>query len=205
MNNPALKGEVSNNKKTMESQINPGLRRTNVVLNSFARRISHASEELSRTPEMSLPKMLSQPWMLVQKFKGCNTFKQLECSTNTHGGRHFNEKVDVINSDMQFVDAESIFFSNFVDKPFTISSNANELHRIFGIFGLPNEMESVLSESVSCTSQVHFFTPPNLMFGKFNSQEKEIESFMLNQITKLNSRMAIPLSASKAEVSLPLM
>src|SRR3989344_1982728 len=189
----------------MSTQINPRLRRTDVVLNSFARRISNTSEELSRTPEMPFPKMLSQPWMLVQKFKGCNSFKQLECFTNTHGGRHFNEKVDVINSDMQFVDAESIFFSNFADKPFTISPNANELHRISGIFGFPNEMESILPESMSCTSQVHFFTPPNLMFGKFNSQEKEIESFIFNQHRELNSRMAIPLSASKAEVSLPLM
>ena len=153
---------------------------------------------------MSFPEMLSQPWMLMQKFKGCNSFKQLECFTNTHGGGHFNEKVDVIGSDMQFVDAESVFFSNFADKSFTISPDANELHRIFGIFGFPNEMESILSESMSCTLQVHFFTPPNFMFGKFNSEEKEIESFIFNQL-ELNSRMAIPLSASKAEVSLPLM
>ena len=152
---------------------------------------------------MSFPKMLSQPWMLVQKFKGCNSFKQLECFTNTHGGRHFNEKVDVINSDMQFVDAESIFFSNFTDESFAIGPDANKLHRIFGIFGFPNEMESILSESMLSTSQVHFFPPPNSMFGKFNSQEKEIESFIFNQHRELNSRMAIPLSASKAEVSLP--
>ena len=189
----------------MSTQINPRLRRTDVVLNSFARCVSHTSEELSRTPEMPFPKMLSQPWILVQKFKGCNTLKQLECFTNTHGGRHFNEKVDVINSDMQFVDAESIFFSNFVDEPFTISPYANELHWISGILGFPNEMESVLSKSMSCTSQVHFFTPQNLMFGKSNSQEKRTKSFMFNQLTELNSRMAIPLSASKAEVSLPLM
>lgn len=189
----------------MSTQINPRLRRTDVVLNSFASCVTNTSEELTRTPEMPLPKMLSQPWMFVQKFKGGIALKQLECFTNTHGGRHFNEKVDVINSDMQFVDAESIFFSNFADEPFTIGSDANELHRIFGIFGLPNEMESVLSKSMSCTSQVHFFTPPNFMFGKFNSQEKEIESFMFNQQRELNSRMAIPLSASKAEVSLPLM
>ena len=189
----------------MASQINPRLRRTNVVLNSITSCIPNASEELSRTPEMSFPKMLSQPWMLLQKFIGCNTLKQLECFTNTHGGRHFNEKVDVIYSDMQFVDAELIFFSNFADKPFTINPNAIESHRIFSIFGLPNEMESILSESMLRTSQVHFFTPPNLMFGKFNSQEKEIESFIFNQHRELNSRMAIPLSASKAEVSLPLM
>ena len=188
----------------MESQINPRLRRTDVVLNSIASCITNTSEELSRAPEMPFLKMLSQPWMLMQKFKGCNSFKQLGCFTNTHGGGHFNEKVDVIGSDMQFVDAESVFFSNFADKSFTISPDANELHRIFGIFGFPNEMESILSESMSCTSQVHFFTPPNLMFGKFNSQEKEIESFIFNQL-ELNSRMAIPLSASKAEVSLPLM
>jgi hypothetical protein len=189
----------------MSTQINPRLRRTNVVLNSFARGISHTSEELSRTPEMSFPEMIPQPWMLVHKFKGSNTFKQLECFTNTHGGRHFNEKVDVIKSDMQFIDAESIFFSNFADEPFTISPYANELHRIFGIFGFPNEMESILSKGMSCTSQIHFFTPPNIKFGKFNYQEKVSESFMFNQLIKLNSRMAIPLSASKAEVSLPLM
>ncbi len=206
MNYPALKGEdLITKKQKMSTQINPRLRRTDVVLNSFASCIAHTSEKLSRTPEMSFPKMLSQPWMLVQKFKGGIALKQLECFTNTHGGRHFNEKVDVVNSDMQFVDAESIFFSNFTDESFTISPDANELHRIFGILRLPNEMESVLSESMSRTSQIHFFTPPNLMFGKFNSQEKETESFIFNQQLELNSRMAIPLSASKAEVSLPFM
>ena len=189
----------------MLTQINPRLRRTDVVLNSITSCISNTSEELSRTPEMSFPKMPSQPWMLVQKFKGCNTFKQLECFTNTHGGRHFNKKVDVINGDMQFINAESIFFSNFTDESFTISPDANELHWISGILRFPNEMEGILSESMSCTSQVHFFTPPNFMFGKFNSQEKIIDSFIFNQQRELNSRMAIPLSASKAEVSLPLM
>lgn len=204
MNDPALKGEVSINKK-MSSQINPRLRRTDVMLNSIASCITNTPEKLSRTPEMSFPKMLPQPWMLLQKFIGCNTFKQLECFTNTHGGRHFNEKVDVINSDMQFIDAESVFFSNFTDESFAISPNANKLHRVFGIFGFPNEMESILSKSMSCTSQVHFFTPPNTMFGKFSSQKKRIESFISNQQRELNLRMAIPLSASKAEVSLPYM
>jgi len=66
-------------------------------------------------------------------------------------------------------------------------------------------MESILSESMPSTSQVHSFTPPNLMFGKFNSQGKRIESFIFNQQRELNLRMAIPLSASKAEVSLPYM
>jgi hypothetical protein len=205
MNYPSLKGEVSNNKNKMSNRINPRLRRTDVVLNSITSCVSNTSKELSRTPEMPFSKMPSQPRMLMQKFKGCDTFKQLECFANTHGGRHFNEKVDVVNSNMQFVDAESIFFSNFADEPFAISSNANKLHRIFGIFGFPNEMESVLSESMSCTSQVHFFTPPNSMFGKFNSQRKETEPFIFNQKKELNQRMAIPLSASKAEVSLPWM
>lgn len=173
------------------------------MLNSVASRIANTSEKLPRTPEMPISKMLPQPWMLLQKFIGCNVLKQLECFTNTHDGGHFNEKVDVINSDMQFIDAESIFFSNFANKSLTISPDANELHRILGILGFPNEMESILSEGVSCTSQFHFFTPPNLMFGKFNSQEKRIESFIFNQQEELNSRMAIPLSASKAEVSLP--
>ncbi len=187
----------------MSTQINPRLRRTDVVLNSIASCVPNASEELSRTPEMSFPEILPQPWMLLQKFIGCNSLKQLECFTYTHGMGHFNEKVDVVNSDMQFIDAESVFFSNFADESFTISPYANELHRISGIFGFPNEMESILSERMSKTLQVHFFTPPNFMFGKFNSEKIVTESFISNQ--QLNLGMAIPLSASKAEVSLPLM
>jgi hypothetical protein len=187
----------------MSSQINPRLRRTDVVLNSVTRCVANTSEELSRTPEMPFCEILSQPRMLLQKFIGCDTLKQLECFTNTHGGRHFNEKVDVIRSDMQFVDAEMIFFSNFADKSFAISPDADELHRVFGIFRLPNKMESILPESMFEASQVHFFTPPNFTFGKFNSQEKLSEFFMFNQQRRLiggNSSLGLP----KAEVSLPM-
>ena len=72
MNNPALKGEVSINK--MQSQIKPRLRRSNVVLNSITSCVSDATEELTRTPEMSSSEIVSEPGMFMQKFKGRVSF-----------------------------------------------------------------------------------------------------------------------------------
>jgi hypothetical protein len=203
MNDPALKGEVSKT-KMLKKLFKPRLRRTDVVLHSIACCVANTSEKLPRTPEMSFPEMIPQPRMFMQKLKGCNTLKQLECFTNTHGGRHFNEKVDVVNSNVQFINAESILLGNFTNEPFTISPYTDELHWVFGIFGFPNKVKSILSESMLKTSQVHFFTPPNFTFGKFSSMKISKNAFISYQ-NKLNKGAAIPLSASKAEVPLPQM
>ena len=156
---------------------------------------------------MPFPKMLPQPRMLLQKFIGGNSFKQLECFANTHGGRHFNEEVDMIDGDMHFVNTESVFVGNFADEPFTVNPYAIESHGVFGILGFPDKVKGILPESVLKASQIHFFTPPNQVrkfqtqLGKFNSKEKLSDLFMHHHL--LNLRTAIPRSASKAEVSLP--
>jgi hypothetical protein len=191
----------------LQKSIDPRLRRTNVVLNSIAGCVPNTSEELSRTPEMPFSKILPQPWMFLQKFIGGNSFKQLECFTNTHGGRHFNEKVDVVDTYMHFIDAESIFFSNFADKPFTVNPDTIELHRILGVLGFPDKVKGILPESMFEAFQVHFFTPPKkarntlTQFGKFRLEKDDFDFYNSNQL--LNSRTAIPLSAHRAEVSLP--
>ena len=82
MNYP-LKREVSINK--MLSQRNLRLRRIDVVGNSFGSRVSDAAKELSRAPEVSFSKIISEPGMFLQKFKGRIALKQLNSLADTHG------------------------------------------------------------------------------------------------------------------------
>ena len=90
MNNPALKREVSLTKKMLKLT-NPRLRRFNVVVNSFDSCVSDTSKEFSRAPKVSFSKMVSQPRMFFEKFKGAVSFKQLKSHTNTHSRRHLNK------------------------------------------------------------------------------------------------------------------
>lgn len=195
----------------MQSQINPRLRRTDVVLNSFASSVSNAPKELSWTPEMSLPEILSQPIMSLQKFESGIAFKQLKGFANTHSGWHFNKQMRMINSDMQFINAESVSISSFSDKTLAVNSNALKLEWIPSIFGLPNKMESILSKGMSCAFQVHFFTPANLTenlahakFAKFSSGAQQSPKYV-NNFKELNIGDGNSSLCLKAEVSLPLM
>ena len=157
MNHPALKGEVSLDK--MSRQISPRLRRSNVMLNSICSCISNASEEFSWTPEMSFSKILSQPGMFMQKFKGTVSFKQLESFANTHSWGQFNKEMDVVNSNMEFIDFTSMPDSNFEDKPLAINPNSIELKGIHSIFRLPDKVECILPEGMFKGLQIHFLSP----------------------------------------------
>ncbi len=210
MNHPALKGEVSINK--MESQITPRLRRSNVVLNSFGGCISNTSKEFSGTPEMSFPKVISQPRMFLQQHKRRIALKQLKSFTNTHCNWHLNKQMDMINSDVKFVNFESMFASSFSDKELTINSNTIELHGVFGIFTFPDKMESILSETMFKRFQIHFFPPKsarrNIAHANFTNlvQEPNVRALYANKHQELNlvedgnSSLCL-----KAEVSLPLL
>ena len=211
MNNPALKGEVSSNK--MRSKIKPRLRRADVVLNSFTSCVSNAPEELSGTPEVSFPKVISQPGMFVQKFKGGIAFKQLKCFANTHGCWHLDEKMHMVNSNVQLINTKAMSFSNFMDESLTIHPNPIELQRVSGVLRLPHKVEGVLPEGMFGALQIHFFPPSKPtrnrahanfvnLFQRGSKSEPlcDTQNIELNLMGDGNSSLGF-----KAEVSLPLM
>lgn len=143
----------------MLGKFRPGLGRNNIMLNSFGSCISDAPEKFTGTPEMPFCKIISEPRMFLHEFKCTVAFEQLQCLTDRHCWRHFNEQMDMINSDMNFINTKTIFFGDFSDKSFTIDSNAEKFERIHCIFGLPNEMESILPITMAKTLKIHFFAP----------------------------------------------
>ena len=158
MNHPALKGEVSIN-KMQQLQRNPRLRRSYVVSDSLAGCIADAPEEFSRTPEMSISEMSSEPGVFFEKAKSRITLKQLQSFRNTHRRRKFDEQMNVVNSDMQFIDFASLSVSNLSQEKLTIHPQAVKLEGVFGIFNFPDKMESILSEAVLSGFQIHFLSP----------------------------------------------
>jgi hypothetical protein len=138
---------------------NPRLRRLDVVVNSFHSSVSNTSEKFSRTPEMSFSKIISQPRMFLKNLKSGITFKQLKSLAHTHGRRKFNKQVDMINSDVKFIDFTSLPVSNLSEEKFTIHSKPVEFERISGIFRFPHEVEGVLSEAMFSGFQFHFLSP----------------------------------------------
>ena len=192
----------------MLTQINPRLRRSNVVSDSFTGCIADAAKELSRTPKVSFSEIVSQPRMFSQKLKGRVTFKQLESFADTHRRRKLNKQVNMVNSDVEFVNLEPFFVSNLSQEKFNIHPNSVKLHRIFGVFAFPHKVESVLSEAVLPSFQIHFLSPEHSShyIQQFNSGGLESRPSVSNQLTELNlwnnDNSSLGL---KAEVSLPRM
>ena len=129
------------------------------MLNSFGSCISDAAEEFSRTPEMSTFKMVSQPGMFLHQLKSTVSFEQLQSFADTHSNRHLNEEMDMVNSDMEFINFEPFSVSNLSKKKFTIHFKPIKLKGIFGIFNFPDKMESILSKAVFSGFQIHFLSP----------------------------------------------
>ena len=191
MNYPALKGRVSINKKMLR-QIEPRLRRSNVMLNSFSSCISNASKELAWTPKMPFSEIFSQPRMFLQKSESRSPFKQLQSFTNTHCRWKFNKQMDMVNSNMEFVDFASMFDSNFCDESFYINSNTIELHGISSVFRFPNKVERILPESMAKGFQFHFLSPQTFIRSKVLTmfvnlvQEGKIYPSFINNSQELN-------------------
>ena len=95
----------------------------------------------------------------MQKFKGAVSFKQLQSLADTHCWRQFNKEVDMVNSNMKFVDFAFVLNSNFEDKPLTVNSNPIKLKGVHSIFRFPHKMEGVLSKGMLKTLQIHFLSP----------------------------------------------
>ena len=143
----------------MLRQIKPRLGRSNVMFNSFTSCVSDTSEEFSRTPEMPVSEIVSEPRMLLHQAKGTVTFKQLQCFADTHSWRKFNKQVDVINSDMQLINFTFSPVSNLPDKELTIHPDSIKLEGVHCVFNFPDKMESILSEAMLPKFQIHFLSP----------------------------------------------
>ena len=138
---------------------NPRLRRSNVMLNSFGSCISDASKEFSWTPEMSSFKMVSQPRMFFHQTESAVTFKQLQSFADTHCDGHLNKEMDMVNSDVEFINFEPFSVSNLSQEKLTIHLQPIKLKGIFSIFNFPDKMESILSKAVFSGFQIHFLSP----------------------------------------------
>ena len=156
----------------MLRQIEPRLRRANVVVNSFHSCIPNTSEEFSWAPEMSASKIISQPRMLLQKPESRISFEQLQCLADRHCRRKFNKQMDMIDSDMNLVNFTSMFFCDLSQKNLTINFNSIKFERIPSIFGLPNKMESILPEGMTKGLQIHFFPPESAVRNKAHANSK---------------------------------
>jgi len=108
---------------------------------------------------MSFLENLSKPRMFVQKLEGGISLEQLQSFANTHGSWHFNKQMDVVNSDMQFIDFKSMSVSCLPNEKLTIHSDSIKLHGVMSIFALPNKVEGILPECMFSTCQIHFFAP----------------------------------------------
>ena len=190
----------------MQSQRNPRLRRIDVVSNSFAGCVADATEEFSRTPEMSFSEIVSQPRMFLQQTESAVAFEQLKSLADTHSGWHLNKQVDMVNSDVKFINLKPFSVSNLSDEELTIHPDAIKLHRVHGIFAFPDKMEGILSKGVISAFQIHFSTP-KIAHAKFvfNSEGLESRPSDSNHSEILNFEGGNSSLGLKPEVSLPQM
>lgn len=192
----------------MLTQRNPGLRRIDVVGNSFSSCVSDAAKELSRAPEMPFPEIVSQPVVLLQQAESTVAFEKLKGFADTHRGGQLNKQVDVVNSDVKFIDFALFPVSNFSDEVFAIHSNSIKLHGVPSIFAFPHEVESVLSKAMLSRFQIHFSSPEHSShyIQQFNSGGLESRPSVFSQLTELNLWKSGNSSLGlKAEVPLPQM
>ena len=189
----------------------PGLRRSNVVLDSFGGCVADAPKEFSRAPKVSFSKVVSQPRMFFEKLKGEVAFKQLESFANAHGRGYLNKQMDMVNSDVKFINLESSSVSDLPQEKFTIHSEPVKLERVFDVFNFPHKVECVLSEAMLPGFQIHFLSPKSATRKRAHAnlnvyfEEPSISAFPNSQTKELNlSGTAIP-PCFKAVVSSPEM
>ena len=128
--------------------------------------VADAAEEFSRAPEMPFAEMPSEPRMFLEKFKGTATFKQLQCFADARRRWKFDEEVDVVGSDVKFVNFESPSVSDPSQKKFAVHFQPVKFERVFRVFNFPDKMESVLSEAVLPGFQIHFLFPKSATRNK---------------------------------------
>jgi len=153
----------------MEKLTNPRLRGSNVMLNSFGSCITNTSEEFSRTPEMSMCKIFSEPGVFLHQTESAIPLEQLKSLANTHSCGELNKQVDMVNSNVQLIDFTLLLESNLPDEKLTIHPNPVEFHGIHSIFTFPHKVKSVLSEAMLPRFQIHFLSPQTFIRNKVHT------------------------------------
>ncbi len=190
----------------MLSQRNPGLRRIDVVSNSFSSCVSDAAKELSRAPEMSMHEISSQPRMLLQQTESTIALEKLESFADAHCSWHLNKQMDMVNSDVKLIDLAMFTVGNFSDEILAIHPDAIEFHRVHGIFTFPHEVESILSKGMLGTFQIHFSSPEHSShYIQFSSGGLGSNPSLFNHQEILNFEGGNSSVGLKTEVSLPRM
>lgn len=88
----------------MSIKIDPRLRRTDVISCSFSNCVSDTKKEFFWAPEMSVSEIISEPKMFLHQTEGTISFEQLQGFADTYSWRKFNKQMDVINSNVKFID-----------------------------------------------------------------------------------------------------
>ena len=159
---------------------------------------------------MSSPKMVSQPRMLSKKFKGRISFKQLKSLADADCSRQFNKQMHMVNSNMQFINFESMPVSNLPYEKLAVNPNKLKLEGVSCIFRFPDKMESILSEAVFKTFQIHFFAPESAErniahANSINLFHEEGTNPLYIQELNINKEDGNSSLCLKAQVSLPWM
>jgi len=55
----------------------------------------------------------------------------------------------MVRLDIKFINFKAVALANFMNEVFNVASHAKELHRVFGIFGLPHKVEAVLANRMA--------------------------------------------------------
>ena len=141
---------------------------------------------------MPSSKMVSKPGMFLHQLESTVTFEQLQSFADTHGNWHLNEEMDMVNSDMKFINFEPFSVSNLPQEKLTIHPNNLKLERISRIFNFPDKMESILSEAMFSGFQIHFLSPKPTRGDKAHAnltvyfEEPSIQALPNSQTKELN-------------------
>ena len=149
--------------------------------------------------------------MFLHQSESRISFEQLQGFADRHCWGQFNKQVDVVNSNMQFVNLTSMPYCNFTQKSLAINFHSEKFKWVPSILGFPDKMESILSEGMFKTFQIHFFAPKsaqeNIAHANFvylvhgdRNNPPDINKHQELNIEDGNSSIGL-----KAEVSLPLM
>lgn len=129
-----------------------------VMADYVSRHVSYASKEFSRTPQVSIPKVFSQPRMLLEKLDCRSSLEKLKCLRNTHRMWNLDEQMDVVRHNLQLIDNEPVFLRDIAQKLLAMLPNNLKLEGILRILRLPHKVESILSNTVAVIpySFLHF-------------------------------------------------
>ena len=115
---------------------------------------------------MSSSEMVSQPRMFLHQLESTVTFEQLQSFADTHSDWHLNKEMDMVNSNVEFINFEPFSVGNLSQEKLTIHSDKLKFKWVSGIFRFPNKMESILSEAVFSGFQIHFLSPKSAQGDK---------------------------------------